>query len=167
MSPSSTHHDPILATRHTIQLRRRRPFRRYVLMSSQLYSRLYPCLGHRYKIIQPHRSQVSDLLSDYIVLLTRPPRQSDWPPSATPALWGRLQDEDNSCQPQQPFLPPSSPPYPGAPQYGSSGNSINVSNKPSMADSDQIKVHILLRSHPTMDMSNTARKNIFGKIRKP
>jgi hypothetical protein len=32
VSPSSTHHDPILATRHTIQLRRRRPFRRYALL---------------------------------------------------------------------------------------------------------------------------------------
>ncbi|KAF9535310.1 hypothetical protein CPB83DRAFT_888040 [Crepidotus variabilis] len=34
--------------------------------------------GHRYKIIQPHRSQ------------------GDWAPSVTPALWGRLSDQDNN-----------------------------------------------------------------------
>ncbi|KAJ7251788.1 carbohydrate-binding module family 12 protein [Mycena haematopus] len=32
--------------------------------------------GHRYKIIQPHTSQ------------------ADWAPPATPALWGRMQDDD-------------------------------------------------------------------------
>lgn len=36
-----------------------------------------------------------------------------------------------------------------------------------MVDANQIKVHILLRNHPMMDMNNTARKNISGKIRKP
>jgi hypothetical protein len=45
--------------------------------------------GHRYKIIQPHRSQ------------------SDWTPPCTPALWGRLSDEDHNyggdCKEQQPY----------------------------------------------------------------
>jgi hypothetical protein len=38
--------------------------------------------GHRYKIIQPHRSQ------------------GDWTPPNTPALWGRLQDQDTGHQHQ-------------------------------------------------------------------
>ncbi|KAF8626837.1 hypothetical protein AX15_004668 [Amanita polypyramis BW_CC] len=54
--------------------------------------------GHRYKIIQPHRSQ------------------SDWAPSATPSLWGRLSDEDNDYQQQQPQQQYQAPS--GAPQYG-------------------------------------------------
>ncbi|GLB37266.1 putative protein of unknown function (DUF3421) [Lyophyllum shimeji] len=36
--------------------------------------------GHRYKIIQPHRSQ------------------SDWTPPITPALWGRMSDQDGGQQ---------------------------------------------------------------------
>ncbi|KAK0455390.1 carbohydrate-binding module family 12 protein [Desarmillaria tabescens] len=68
--------------------------------------------GHRYKIIQPHSSQ------------------SDWAPDNTPALWGRLSDEDHTgeCdnsgyqpgynqgqqqqqyqQPQQQYQPPPPP----------------------------------------------------------
>ncbi|KAK2467813.1 hypothetical protein APHAL10511_000108 [Amanita phalloides] len=66
--------------------------------------------GHKYKIIQPHRSQ------------------SDWTPDVTPALWGKLSDGDDGGyqqhqQQQQPFQPPSNPPYPGAPQYGDQGSS--------------------------------------------
>lgn len=45
--------------------------------------------GHRYKIVQPHRSQ------------------SDWTPPCTPALWGRLSDQDHNyggdCKPQQSY----------------------------------------------------------------
>jgi hypothetical protein len=45
--------------------------------------------GHRYKIIQPHNSQ------------------SDWTPPVTPALWGRLSDQDpnygGDCKQQQPY----------------------------------------------------------------
>lgn len=40
--------------------------------------------GHRYKIIQPHRAQ------------------GDWAPPNTPALWGRLQDQDSGNQNHQP-----------------------------------------------------------------
>jgi len=43
--------------------------------------------GHRYKIIQPHRSQ------------------SDWPPDQTPALWERLPDCDDEDS-HQPYNPP-------------------------------------------------------------
>jgi hypothetical protein len=39
--------------------------------------------GHRYKIIQPHRSQ------------------SDWTPDITPALWGRIADDDHDGGHQQ------------------------------------------------------------------
>jgi len=53
---------------------------------------------HHYKIIQPHRSQ------------------SDWPPSDTPALWGRLRDDDGDSyqhqhQHQQPQHPQQAPQY--------------------------------------------------------
>jgi len=45
--------------------------------------------GHRYKIIQPHFSQ------------------SDWTPPITPALWGRMSDQDTNyggdCKQQQPL----------------------------------------------------------------
>ncbi|PPQ70209.1 hypothetical protein CVT26_014466 [Gymnopilus dilepis] len=63
--------------------------------------------GHRYKIVQPHTSQ------------------SDWTPPATPALWGRLSDEDHngegdnkyqpSYQQQQSYQPPQQQ---QPPQYG-------------------------------------------------
>ncbi|KAI0298523.1 hypothetical protein BC826DRAFT_906993 [Russula brevipes] len=42
--------------------------------------------GARYKIIQPHRSQ------------------SDWPPSGTPALWGRIPDDE--WHKHEPYNPP-------------------------------------------------------------
>ncbi|KLO20370.1 hypothetical protein SCHPADRAFT_923549 [Schizopora paradoxa] len=51
--------------------------------------------GHKYNIIQPHRSQ------------------SDWCPSVTPALWGRVQDqckpvgEHSYCAPDQQEKPPT------------------------------------------------------------
>jgi hypothetical protein len=56
--------------------------------------------GHRYKIVQPHRSQ------------------SDWAPPNTPALWGKLQDADRGCDltdnqrscHQQPACPQSQSP---------------------------------------------------------
>ncbi|KIL68915.1 carbohydrate-binding module family 12 protein [Amanita muscaria Koide BX008] len=58
--------------------------------------------GHKYKIIQPHRSQ------------------SDWIPSVAPALWGRVPDDHNAqqqCQPsQQQYQPPQHQPYPSSPQ---------------------------------------------------
>ncbi|KAL4253454.1 hypothetical protein ABKN59_002091 [Abortiporus biennis] len=56
--------------------------------------------GHKYKIVQPHRSQ------------------SDWAPPLTPALWARLPEEyhggehhehheqPQQQQPQQPYVPP-------------------------------------------------------------
>ncbi|KAF9038365.1 carbohydrate-binding module family 12 protein [Hymenopellis radicata] len=44
--------------------------------------------GHRYKIIQPHTSQ------------------SDWAPTVTPALWGRLSDQDHNQGQQQWQQPP-------------------------------------------------------------
>ncbi|KAF8899503.1 carbohydrate-binding module family 12 protein [Gymnopilus junonius] len=66
--------------------------------------------GHHYKIVQPHTSQ------------------SDWTPAATPALWGRLSDEDHNTggdnkyqsgyQQQQPYQPPQQ-----QPQYGQQGQS--------------------------------------------
>ncbi|EEB91288.1 hypothetical protein MPER_10379, partial [Moniliophthora perniciosa FA553] len=58
--------------------------------------------GHRYKIIQPHNSQ------------------GDWTPPATPALWGRLDDNDpgygGGQQQQQPasYQPPQQH-YPAPP----------------------------------------------------
>ncbi|TFY81626.1 hypothetical protein EWM64_g2391 [Hericium alpestre] len=67
--------------------------------------------GHKYKIIQPHFSE------------------GDWTPPATPALWGRIQDEDDVPQPpsveqhqqqqqqqQQPYT------YSGQQQYGGDHN---------------------------------------------
>jgi hypothetical protein len=66
--------------------------------------------GHHYKIIQPHTSQ------------------GDWTPSATPALWGRMQDHEHEQhhhhqnQQQQPqYQPPPQPqaqqPYQQPPTY--------------------------------------------------
>ncbi|KAF8348132.1 carbohydrate-binding module family 12 protein [Amanita rubescens] len=81
--------------------------------------------GHKYKIIQPHRSQ------------------SDWTPPITPALWGKLQDGDDGCQQQQQqpqqhqYQPPSNPPYSdGAPQYGADQGSYPA-EKPSNDGSEQ------------------------------
>ncbi|KAI0071721.1 carbohydrate-binding module family 12 protein [Panus rudis PR-1116 ss-1] len=56
--------------------------------------------GHKYKIIQPHRSQ------------------SDWTPPLTPALWGRLSDQDhNEGQQQHQYQPQYQQQQPPQPQY--------------------------------------------------
>jgi len=53
-----------------------------------------PFLGARYKIIQPHRSQVPSSgpvqFSLIIIVLFY---QGDWTPPVTPALWGRIPDD--------------------------------------------------------------------------
>ncbi|KAJ3516540.1 hypothetical protein NLJ89_g1050 [Agrocybe chaxingu] len=89
--------------------------------------------GHRYKIIQPHRSQ------------------GDWTPPVTPALWGRLQDDhhhggDNKYQqqgyqPQQPQQPYQQPQQhqPPPPQYGGQPGQQQQDNKPWYGDEDNKK----------------------------
>ncbi|KAF8629226.1 hypothetical protein AX17_005809 [Amanita inopinata Kibby_2008] len=84
--------------------------------------------GYKYKIIQPHRSQ------------------SDWEPSNTPALWGKMSDNDhnydnrnNQQQPQQ-YQPPSQPAYSSSPQYGSDQGGY-PQDKPSGSEHHEEKKH--------------------------
>ncbi|KAF9005097.1 carbohydrate-binding module family 12 protein [Cyathus striatus] len=83
--------------------------------------------GHRYKIIQPHTSQ------------------SDWTPSATPALWGRMQDADHGYEQQQQqahqpqFQPQSQQPYQQTPPQYTPPEKIQQA--PEKADKPEDKKH--------------------------
>jgi len=68
--------------------------------------------GHRYKIVQPHRSQ------------------SDWAPPNTPALWGRLQDQDrNEGHNQQQYNQQPSTPSQQQPQGQGQSQNWNSDHK--------------------------------------
>jgi hypothetical protein len=72
--------------------------------------------GHKYKIIQPHSSQ------------------SDWAPSITPALWGRLSDQDpnygGDCK-QQPYNDQQQQHQQQQGQYDQQSQNQNQNNEPS------------------------------------
>jgi hypothetical protein len=57
--------------------------------------------GHRYKIVIPHTSQVGLPLCSLTRLLNF--FQSDWAPTVTPNLWGRLDDHDQGGQNQNQY----------------------------------------------------------------
>lgn len=55
--------------------------------------------GVKYKIIQPHRSQVTAASVARFSLTDALGSQSDWTPPATPALWGRIEGDDHNRSP--------------------------------------------------------------------
>lgn len=65
-------------------------------------------IGARYKIIQPHRSQVTPAvpctISLVIIVSSYYFTQSDWTPPVTPALWGRIPDD--KWDDHAPYNPP-------------------------------------------------------------
>lgn len=75
--------------------------------------------GHRYKIIQPHRSQ------------------GDWTPPVTPALWGRLQDGAHGHQ--QPSG--QQQPYQAPPQYQDGQHSNNQAQQQPAKPAEPAKEH--------------------------
>ncbi|PFH52015.1 carbohydrate-binding module family 12 protein [Amanita thiersii Skay4041] len=93
------------------------------------YDEVVEYQGHRYKIIQPHRSQ------------------SDWPPSFTPALWGMLSDDDRTYEgrqeQQQPmqYRPPADPPSQSAPQYGAGTTQQSSSQEKPQSSDNKDKKH--------------------------